>query len=201
MIDYLYYDALELSTSKLARIEKITLSDFTLLDRLISADGPSTGINVRAVLSAGNSMITSKETVNAAWDLAKIIRPHFPSFDMLVGESLASNVTMGEAVEQDIKHLLGLSYVVMIITMMILLRSFSSIFLTLMVITFSVVSTMGLFGWRGFTMPPPTVFVPTAILTIAVANPLNKNTITERWHAFFDTSFEVRNTIEATSDT
>jgi hypothetical protein len=49
-------------------------------------------------------------------------------------------------------------------------------------------------------MTPPTGFVPTAILTIAVANPLNRNTITERWHAFFDTSFEVRNTIEATND-
>jgi predicted RND superfamily exporter protein len=317
-IDYLYYDALKLSANKLAHIKKITLSETTLLNRLISADGAST---------AGNSMITSKEIVTAARDLAKIIRPNFPNFDILVGGSLASNVTMGEAIKQDINNLLGLSYLVMIITMIILLRSFSGIFLTLMIITFSVVSTMGLFGWLGFTMTPPTGFVPTAILTIAVADTihilisyyyelnhgrskleaikealrinfspvfitsittiigvlclntsdsppyrdmgnmiavgvlfawiysilflpamlalmptpknkvknnkpsimlkfanlvirfykplfiitacliiavasqLNKNTITERWHEFFDTSFEVRNTIEATNDT
>ena len=326
-IDYLYYDALKLSANKLAHIKKITLSETTLLNRLISADGASTGINVRAVLPAGNSMMTSKEIVTAARDLAKIIRPNFPNFDILVGGSLASNVTMGEAIKQDINNLLGLSYLVMIITMIILLRSFSGIFLTLMIITFSVVSTMGLFGWLGFTMTPPTGFVPTAILTIAVADTihilisyyyelnqgrskleaikealrinfspvfitsittiigvlclntsdsppyrdmgnmiavgvlfawiysilflpamlalmptpknkvknnkpsimlkfanlvirfykplfiitacliiavasqLNKNTITERWHEFFDTSFEVRNTIEATNDT
>jgi predicted RND superfamily exporter protein len=71
-------------------------------------------------------MITSKGTVTAARDLAKVIRPNF---NTLVGGSLASNVTIGEAIKQDIKNLLGLSYLVIIITMMILLRSFSGIFL------------------------------------------------------------------------
>jgi hypothetical protein len=51
MIDYLYYDALKLSTNKWARIKKITLSELTLLNCLISADGASTGINVRAVFA------------------------------------------------------------------------------------------------------------------------------------------------------
>jgi predicted RND superfamily exporter protein len=170
MIDYLYYDALELSADNLTEIRKTTFSEPTLLHRLISEDGASTGINVRTVLPAGTTMVTSKEVVRAARELAERIRPIFPNFDILVGGSLTSNVTMGEAIEQDIKNLLGLSYLVMIITMIILLRTFSGMLLTLMIITFSVVSTMGLFGWLGFTMTPPTGFVPTTILTIAVAD-------------------------------
>jgi predicted RND superfamily exporter protein len=173
MIDYLYYDALELSADTIEKIRKTTFSEPTLLHRLISEDGASTGINVRTVLPEGTTMVTSKEAVRAARELAERLRPNFSDFDILVGGSLTSNVTMGEAIKQDIKNLLGLSYLVMIITMIILLRTFSGMLLTLMIITFSVVSTMGLFGWLGFTMTPPTGFVPTAILTIAVADTIH----------------------------
>jgi predicted RND superfamily exporter protein len=173
MIDYLYYDALALSSDNLARIKEITFLEPTLLHRLISEDGASTGVSVRMVLPEGTSMITSKEAVHAARALADRIRPDFPDFQILVGGSLTSNVTMGEAIKQDIENLLGLSYLVMIITMIILLRTFSGMLLTLTIITFSVISTMGLFGWLGFTMTPPTGFVPTAILTIAVADTIH----------------------------
>jgi len=160
IIDYLYYDALELSQPDLQRIKQVTFSEPTLLNRLISEDGASTGVSIRTVLPEGTSMVTSKEAVLAARELAQKIRPNFPGFEILVGGSLTSNVTMGEAIKQDIENLLGLSYLVMIITMVILLRTFSGMLLTLMVISFSVLSTMGLFGWLGFTMTPPTGFVP-----------------------------------------
>ncbi|MFT4764822.1 MAG: putative RND superfamily exporter protein, partial [Oleispira sp.] len=173
IIDYLYYDALALSPDNLASIKEITFLEPTLLHRLISEDGASTGVSVRMVLPEGTSMITSKEAVHAARALADRIRPDFPDFKILVGGSLTSNVTMGEAIKQDIENLLGLSYLVMIITMIILLRTFSGMLLTLTIITFSVISTMGLFGWLGFTMTPPTGFVPTAILTIAVADTIH----------------------------
>ncbi len=173
IIDYLYYDATDLSKSDLERIKQVSFSEPTLLHRLISEDGASTGINVRTVLPEGTTMRTSKEAVLAARELAQKIRPDFPEFEILVGGSLTSNVTMGEAIKQDIENLLGLSYLVMIITMVILLRTFSGMLLTLMIISFSVLSTMGLFGWLGFTMTPPTGFVPTAILTIAVADSIH----------------------------
>ena len=173
MIDYLYYDSQDLTTDKLAKIKDNTFSEPTLLNNLISEDGASTGVNVRVVLPDGTTMLTSKEVVHAARDLAERVRPDYPNFEILVGGSLTSNVTMGEAIKQDIENLLGLSYLVMIIIMIILLRTFSGMLLTLTIITFSVISTMGLFGWLGFTMTPPTGFVPTAILTIAVADTIH----------------------------
>lgn len=173
IIDYLFYESEDLTQPDLQRIKQITLSEPTLLHRLISEDGASTGISVRTVLPKGNTRTTSKEAVIAARALAEKVRPDFPEFEILVGGSLTSNVTMGEAIKQDVENLLGLSYLVMIITMIILLRTFSGMLLTLMVISFSVLSTMGLFGWLGFTMTPPTGFVPTAILTIAVADSIH----------------------------
>lgn len=173
IIDYLYYDALDLAEEQLAKIKQTVFAEPTLINNLISEDGTATGINVRIVLPEGTTRTTSKEAVAAARALAEEIRPDFPDFQILVGGSLTSNVTMGEAIKQDIENLLGLSYLVMIITMLVLLRTFSGMLLTLLVISFSVLSTMGLFGWLGFTMTPPTGFVPTAILTIAVADSIH----------------------------
>lgn len=173
IIDYLYYDALDLTPPEREKIRSNVFAEPTLIHNLISEDGASTGINVRTVLPEGTSQQTSVEAVVAARALAERIRPEFPDFDILVGGSLTSNVTMGEAIEQDIKNLLGLSYLVMIVIMLILLRTFSGMFLTLLIISFSVLATMGLFGWMGFTMTPPTGFVPTAILTIAVADTIH----------------------------
>lgn len=173
IIDYLYYDALDLAEEQLAKIKQIVFAEPTLINNLISEDGTATGINVRITLPEGTTRTTSKEAVAAARALAEEIRPDFPDFQILVGGSLTSNVTMGEAIKQDIENLLGLSYLVMIITMLVLLRTFSGMLLTLLVISFSVLSTMGLFGWLGFTMTPPTGFVPTAILTIAVADSIH----------------------------
>ena len=173
MIDYLYYDAFDLSSDELEQIKKTTFSEPTLMHRLISEDGASTGVSIRTVLPKETTRETSSEVVAATRALAEAIRPDYPEFDIMVGGSLTSNVTMGEAIKQDIENLLGLSYLVMIITMIILLRTFSGMLLTLMIISFSVLSTMGLFGWLGFTMTPPTGFVPTAILTIAVADTIH----------------------------
>ena len=45
------------------------------------------------------------------------------------------------------------------------------------------------------------LFIIMAIVITAIGSQLSKNSISERWHEFFDESFEVRNTIEATNDT
>lgn len=173
MIDYLYEEAMDLDSSQLQRIKNITFDEPTMIHRLISEDGASTGVTVRTVLPEEMTREASGEVVNAARDLANTLRPEYPDFDIMIGGSLASNVTMGEAIKQDIENLLGLSYLIMIIAMVILLRTFSGMILTLMIISFSVLSTIGLFGWLGFTMTPPTGFVPTAILTIAVADTIH----------------------------
>lgn len=173
MIDFLYEEAMDLDSSQLQRIKSITFDEPTMIHRLISQDGASTGVTVRTVLPEEMTREASGDVVNAARDLANILRPEYPDFDIMIGGSLASNVTMGEAIKQDIENLLALSYLIMIIAMVILLRTFSGMILTLMIISFSVLSTIGLFGWLGFTMTPPTGFVPTAILTIAVADTIH----------------------------
>lgn len=171
--DYLYQGASNLSLDDLIQIKEISLSEITLLNRLISLDGASTGISVGTVLPNSSTSNKASEVVKAARILAEKMRLNYPNYDVLVGGSLASNVTMGEAIKQDVENLLGIFYLVIIIIMLALLRTFSGMCLIIIIISFSVLSTVGLFCWLGFTMSPPAGFVVIAILTIAVADTIH----------------------------
>jgi predicted RND superfamily exporter protein len=172
-IDYLYEFPKELSKDEMADIKNIVLNEPTLINNLISEDASATGVGIRLALPDGNTSEASKEAVAAARNLADKLRPLYPDFQILVGGSVTSNVTMGEAIEQDLQTLLLLAYLIKIIIMLALLRTFSGMLLTLLLITFSVTGTMGFFGWIGTVMTPPTGFVPTAIMTIAVADTIH----------------------------
>ena len=173
LIDYLYYEPENLVREDIKRIQNIVMNEPTLMNKLISRDGATTGVTVRMVLESGKTSEQARVAVDAARQLADSIRPNFPDFEIMLGGSLVSNVTMGEAIKQDVETLLGVSYLVMIIIMIILLRTFSGMLVTLLIISFSVISTMGLFGWLGYTMTPPSGFVPTAVMTIAVADTIH----------------------------
>ncbi len=157
-------------TEDLSGLQQLAVSLPELLHNLISADGGTSGVNVRFLLPEGKSAEKSPEVVYAARALADEFRARYPDFRIMLSGSLVSNVTMGEAIHQDIQSLLLVSYLVMISIMLLTLRTLSGTLLILGIISFSVVSTMGLFGWLGYTLTPPTGFVPTAIMTIAVAD-------------------------------
>jgi len=173
IIDYLFQETDTLSQEDIDLLKTTVEGIDDIKPNLVSRDLKATGVSVRVILPDGNTSETSKEVVHATREMADRYRAEFPEFEILVSGSLTSNVTMGEAISQDIQTLLGISYLVMIIIMVALLRTISGMFLTLIIISFSVVSTMGLFGWLGFTMTPPTGFVPTAIMTIAVADTIH----------------------------
>ena len=59
---------------------------------------------------------------------------------------------------------------VVLLIMVLLLRSFSGTFATLVVIIFSIAGTMGAVGWFGFYLTGPSVSAPTMIMTLAVAD-------------------------------
>ncbi|WP_430461967.1 efflux RND transporter permease subunit [Thalassolituus sp. LLYu03] len=137
---------------------------------LISADTSASGVNVRIHLADHASVQQMHEVVDAGRQLINRLRAQYPQFQLLLGGSMLSNITLGDAIGQDIRSLLIISYAVMISLMVLLLRSFMGMVLVMAVISFSVIATMGLAGWLGLELTPPTGFVPTAIMTIAVAD-------------------------------
>jgi predicted RND superfamily exporter protein len=70
----------------------------------------------------------------------------------------------------DMKTLYPLMFVLILIVLAFLLRSVSGMVATALVILMTIVCTMGLTGWLGIKMSPPTTSVPVIVMTLAVAD-------------------------------
>lgn len=157
----------------LSELKQKAIKHSDLVLKTISENGEVTGINLTLFLPDGESSQASLEAVDAARQLLQAIRSDYPEFLIELGGSATSNVTMGEAIGQDISSLLIISFAVMLVIMLAMLRTISGVVLVTALIGMSVLITMGLFGWAGYTLTPPTGFVPTAIMTIAVADTIH----------------------------
>jgi predicted RND superfamily exporter protein len=80
------------------------------------------------------------------------------------------NNSFPEVSIRDQKTLVPIMFGVVIVTLVLLLRSFTGTVSTFLVITFSILTGMGLAGWLGIPLTPPSASSPTIILTLAVAD-------------------------------
>ncbi|MEE8305977.1 MAG: MMPL family transporter [Gammaproteobacteria bacterium] len=90
--------------------------------------------------------------------------------DIMLAGSTTNSVTLGEAVASDIASLISFSFGLMVILLLILLRSLLATGLVMVIIGCSVAATMGVFGWAGTVLSPTAAFVPSVVMTIAVAD-------------------------------
>ena len=161
-----------LNAVDLARIRKAALDEPLILHRLISADARTTSVNITVTLPL-ESESEIPEAMTAARALADAFRAKHPDARVALTGSVALNNAFSESAEGDIKALVPLMYGVLLVVMIALLRSVSGTFATLMVIGLSAATAMGLTGWLGILLTPPSVTAPTIILTLAIADSIH----------------------------
>ncbi len=161
-----------LDAADLARIRAAALAEPLILHRLISEDARTTSVNITATLPL-KSESEIPEAMAAARALAADFRAKHPDARVALTGSVALNNAFSESAEGDIKTLVPLMYGVLLVVMIGLLRSVSGTFATLMVIGLSAATAMGLAGWLGILLTPPSVTAPTIILTLAIADSIH----------------------------
>jgi predicted RND superfamily exporter protein len=80
------------------------------------------------------------------------------------------NNTFPESTLGDMTTFVPAMFLVIIVLLGLLLRSFSGTFTTVLIIFLSIIMTMGIAGWLGITLTPPSATAPTIILTLAIAD-------------------------------
>ncbi|MDF1764500.1 MAG: hypothetical protein P1U57_13905, partial [Oleibacter sp.] len=94
----------------LESLRTTALSHPEIKHKLVSSDGKATAVNVLLNLPKGKSSEASKESVQAARELLQVLQQELdinaPEIVIQLGGSVLSNVTMGEAIQQDIETLL-----------------------------------------------------------------------------------------------
>ena len=171
-VDDLVPGAGELDAATLQEIHDVALREPLLRNRLISANGQVTGINVTVQLPDPDDQTGHEVPEIAAFvrELADTARAANPNLDIYLTGMVMMNNSFPEVMIRDQQTLVPAMFGVVILTLVLLLRSYSATLGTLLVIVFSVITAMGLAGWAGIRLTPPSAAAPTIILTLAVAD-------------------------------
>jgi hypothetical protein len=169
-VEDLITDALTLSEEKMAKAKEIALQEPQLLHKLISPRAHVTGVNVTIQMQGQKPDKEVSEVVTFVRDLADKVRARYPHLEVHITGIVMMNNSFPEAAKKDMRSLVPVMYLVILIMLGLLLRGFSGTFATLFVISFSIISAMGLAGLLGITIAGPVATAPTMILTLAVAD-------------------------------
>lgn len=169
VVQDLYRNARVLSASDIENIKKTALTEPLLANRLVSPQGHVAGVNVMFQFP-GKSETENPEVVAYVHQLADKIRADYPQIEVYeTGLVLLPNAFY-LASQKDMHTLVPLAFLVVVMGLIILLRGWTSTLATLLVIFFSIATAMGLTGWIGIKLTPPSAGAPTIILTLGVAN-------------------------------
>lgn len=171
-VDNLVTDPQRLSVEQLDQIKRIAINEPLLLNRLITKKADVTGINVSIQLPPDSTDEVIKVT-NFARDLEAKFKSKYPNIDTYISGVVAMNNAFSEYGQKDAFTLTPTMYVLMLIVMVFILKSFNSTLSALTVIILSTVAAMGAAGHLGLKLTPPSAIAPTVILTLAIADSIH----------------------------
>ncbi len=158
----------ELDPARIDAIRQLAHQEQGLGGVLVSDDGSLAAVNVLLSMPAGD-VNASAQALTYGRNVAAELAIDAPA-GILVAGSVANSVALGEAVLGDLRSLVIISYGVILVLLTVLLGSVLETFLVTLIIGCSVGATMGLFGWLGHVLSPTAGFVPSIVMTIAVAD-------------------------------
>ncbi|NNJ72611.1 MAG: MMPL family transporter [Enterobacterales bacterium] len=112
----------------------------------------------------------ARNVYQQADELRQAWQQQYPSLTFYLVGSVASNVTLEEAVANDLKLLVPITYLVIVFGLWFFLRSLVATGITLVVVTLSIIFTFSLFALFKQELTPVAGFVPSIVLTLAVAD-------------------------------
>jgi len=166
----LVQDALQLSDAELNAIKQIALSEPILYKNLISERAHVTGVNVTVQLPRINETAENPAVVSAARQLANVIEQKYPHLKVRLTGMIMMNNAFTESSIADMQILVPISFGIMLFLLAVFVGSVLSTMVTLLVIAFSIMTAMGIGGFIGLPITPPSASAPTIILTVAIAN-------------------------------
>ena len=160
----------EITPEVIAKVRQVALSEPLLVNHLVSPEWHVTGVNITIEYPRKNEAEEVPMVVSFVRELAETVRSSHPDVDVyLTGVAMLNNAFM-EASLKDWATLLPASFVIMLVSLALLLRGLAGTFSTLLVILFSIVTGMGLGGYLGIPLTPPSASSPIMILTLAIAS-------------------------------
>jgi predicted RND superfamily exporter protein len=170
IVQDLVRDPEHLDATRLEQLRTIAVHEPLLVHRLISPGADVTGVNVTIQLPDHGTGKEIGEITAFARKLASEVEARDPNLDVHLTGMVIMNNTFEEVSLQDQRTLVPIMFAIVLLTLVLMLRSFSAMLVTFLVIAFSIVGAMGIAGWLGIALTPPSASSPPIILTLAVAD-------------------------------
>jgi predicted RND superfamily exporter protein len=159
-----------LTPEKLNSIKKIAINEPLLVNKIISKTGHVSIVNVTVQLPGIDPLAETPEVAASVRAIQTKFVIDNPDVDVYLSGMIMMNTSFGESSLSDSATLIPLMFLVVIVTIGLLLRTITGTISTVLIIIMSIVTTMGLAGWLGFYLTPPSSSAPTMIMTLAVAD-------------------------------
>ncbi len=163
------YTPVTIRAEDAARVRALAMADPQLLHRYVGPSARATLVAVSGILPQDGGE-AAREFVQAGRALQARFQARYPDVRLLLAGGTTTNVVLGEAIGGDFKTLVPLTISVIALGLLLLFRNAVAMALVMALVLLSVTATMGLFGWFGTRMSTVSAFVPSIIMTFAVAD-------------------------------
>jgi predicted RND superfamily exporter protein len=170
VVDDLATEPGNLSDGELLRIRDIALNEPVLINRLISPRAHVTGINITIELPGVDPIVENPEVVDFVRNLRAEFAEVYPDIDVKLTGIIMMNQAFPEASQYDMSTLFPVMLIVFVIVLFFWVKGISGTFATLVIIVFSIIGAMGLAGWLGIALTPPSFAAIMIIPTMAIAD-------------------------------
>ena len=170
LVEDLAFEPGNMSDAELAKIREIALHEPVLINRLISPEAHVTGINITIELPGVDPIVENPQVVDFIRDLREEFRQMFPGIEVKLTGIIMMNQAFPEASQYDMTTLFPGMMLVFIVVLYFWVKGLSGTFTTLMIIVFSIIGAMGLAGWFGIALTPPSFAAIMIIPTMAIAD-------------------------------
>ncbi len=175
--DDLYVDDLISDTSaktnkELEELKNIAVNDSRLVHRLINEEGTVTAVNVTVRLPDADNG-ENAEIVAYIKNMVSEFESENPNLKTHLSGIIMLNSAFFDAASSDASTLTPLMFLIIIITIFLATRTITGTISTLVVIVFSIMTAMGLGGYLGVQLTPPSASFMNIVMTLAVADSIH----------------------------
>jgi predicted RND superfamily exporter protein/outer membrane lipoprotein-sorting protein len=172
IVEDLFRGSTQMDAAERYRRGGVALDEPLLRNQLVTQDGSVTAVNV--VLQYPEQSLTEiPEAVAHARDLREQIETQYPGVGVsLTGVSMLNNA-FAETGISDLGTLVPVMFGVILLLTLLILRSATATFATLLVIMLSSMVGMGWAGFMGIKLTPISGSAPIIILTLAIADSIH----------------------------
>ncbi len=171
-VDDLISGALNMTDEELAEVKQIATTDSRIVNRLINKDASAIAVNVTVRLpDVANE--ENNEIVAFVRNMVADFEAENPDLKISLSGFVMLNAAFQEAGMKDMSTLTPLMFLIIIVTIFLTTRTITGTLSSLVVIIFSIMTALGVAGWLGIYLTPPSAAVMNIVMTLAVADSIH----------------------------